>query len=37
VEVKDALMIMIGFGTLLLTLLALVVAIVAAIYRHNDK
>jgi len=36
VEVKDALTLMIGFGTLLIALLALVVTIVIAI-NHNAK
>jgi len=37
VEVKDALTLMIGFGTLLIALLALVVTIVLAINRDTKK
>lgn len=37
VAVKDALMLMIGFGGLLVALLTLVVAIVAAINQHAKK
>lgn len=37
VEVKDALTIMIGFGTLLIALLALVVSIIVATNRNTKK
>ncbi len=37
VEVKDALMLMIGFGALLIALLTLIVNIVAALNQHKKK